>query len=285
VEPWLDRVGPRSVVVFTVALASSIFAAPYALAVSITREAMNDLDDQRMLVGVVVTAVTAVLTGMLGWIVTSPRSTKRAMWLCALAPAFGLLDPGLSFGTVNALTTHEGFGDAIVHFFAAVAAGVLFGGFVFGVPMGILFGLALVWLVHRAVSVRALAARDTLEQTVRWAGAWLFLCAAVAAPLLVLAGHQEIACAVPAFVCGWLFIVAANLRRRSRERWLVRVGAGQVPGWRIASLTALPAALTLPLLDAGQKDCDGVLTRVLEQGSTYREAAEQEEPYARVRRP
>lgn len=277
----MHRAGQRSVVVFAAALASSTVAAPYAMSLSETRDAVPNFGSNHTLIAIVVTAVTAVLTGALAWIATSSRSANGAIWLCALGPLFGILDTGLSLGIVVALADPRT--SPVIQCFGGIIVGCLFG-IVFGAPMGVLFGAAIAWLAYRAVSLRQLAARDTLERTARSAGAWLVACASVGALIAWLANSGTVAYAYPALGCGVLFVGTAQVRARIRARWLARVGTGDVRGWRIVSATTLPPGLELPLLNAAETRCDGVLVRVSERVPTYREALERREPFALVRR-
>jgi hypothetical protein len=267
--------------VSSAALASTAIAAPYAMWLHITREVIDDWEDNRGVIAMAVSATTVLLTSALAWIATSTRWPRRAAWMCALAPVYGAVNAGLSCGAVLAWTGSGEGGAASRFVLGAVVGGIV--GIAFGAPMGGAFGLVLSPLVHRFVSLRELGSQDLLERTAQMCGAWLLAFAVLAASFAVATG-SSVAYAFPTALLGALLTCAAALAARRRAVWLSRVRAGSVRGWRIADLQAGEHDPGLPLFDSRHPRCDGVLVRVPDGIATYREAPSAELAVARVPR-
>jgi hypothetical protein len=259
----------RLLVVLTAGLASSAIAAPYAMWLDITRQAVSNFTQNASPVAIVVTTTTALLTGALAWIATIPRSARNAAWLCTLSPVFGALNAGLAFGVVCAAS---GSGDdPVARLFFGTLVGGAFGA-LFAAPMGAAFGLLLAVLVHGFVSLGKGTSLDQLQRTGRWCGAWLVACATLALCFLASTG-RSLAWACPAAIGGALLVGGGLLQRRLRARWLSRVRAGDVRGWRVVEVHGGEYDPALPLFDSRQPFCDGVLLRVSNELATYRDAS------------
>jgi hypothetical protein len=247
----------------------------------VTHTVVDDWEHNRTVVAIVVTTLTALLTGGLVWLATAARTPSRGAWICALAPAFGAANAGLSCAAVAALTD-SGAGGTLGVLLSRLMAGGLFG-LVFAAPMGGVFGLVLAPLVHRFASLRALASHDVLPRTAQFCGAWLMACAVLAASFALGTGGP-LAYGYPAALAGALLFGAGTAAARRRAAWLSRVRAGIVRGWRVVDAQEGEHGPELPLFDSRQPRCDAVLVRVPETLATYREVPQPELAIARVPR-
>jgi hypothetical protein len=264
----------RVMVVCTAALASTAIAAPYVKWLGLLR----DDEQQRLLASVVVTGTTALLTGALTWLATLARSPSRAAWLCALAPVLGALNAGLSLGVVTAATEAP----ALARFVESFVVGSVFG-VPFGAPMGAAFGVVLAALVYRFVLIREHRSHDGLDRVAQWCGVWLAASTLLAMSFTASVGGPR-AFGYPAAAAAVLLFGGGVARTRARRRWLARVRAGAVPGWRIVDVRERGYDVELPLFDSRQPLSDGVLVRVSSDIPTYRAAPEREMGVARVGR-
>lgn len=219
----------------------------------------------------------------------SPNPAQATSTCVTTGMFAGAINAGLLLATrwfensfLHPPTEQVGAWTAAALFGVTFLVGASFGG-VFGIPLGLLYGVAYAPLVRWAVSERTHISHETPDRALRVGACW----AAVVVVAVFATTADQVGCApffpyleLPAVSFVGVALAGAwwaCKRMRARDRWLHRVRTGQEPHYRVVErdvgvndLDADGREL-LPWAHERRGEPDGVLERELPpEGSPYR---------------